>query len=62
MLGDVGGSVLHHPDAQTAAEKHPLLVDFEGRSRLTVSIQGWGFIRLVKESELGDHAPALLDF
>ena len=58
LLGAMGGKILFHRDEKTLPEKHQLLLHFEDDTYLTVSIQGWGFIQIVKKSEIDDHPHA----
>ena len=56
-LGDGGERILYHPDASSFPKKHHLLLQFTDGSGLSVSVQGWGSIRLLHRSELdGDYA------
>lgn len=56
-LGDGGERILYHPDAVCYPKKHHLLLQFADGSGLSVSVQGWGSVRLLHRSEIdGDNA------
>lgn len=57
LLGDMGGRVLYHPAGADLPQKHQLLLHFEDGSALTVTIQMWGGIRLVRQSNLMNEQP-----
>lgn len=58
LLGGMGGKILFHQHENTLPKKHHLLLHFEDETYLTVSIQGWGFIQLLKEFEVDNHRHA----
>jgi formamidopyrimidine-DNA glycosylase len=51
LLGDMGGRVIFHQDADTLPERYHFMLTFEDYTYLTVTIQMWGFIKLLDESE-----------
>jgi formamidopyrimidine-DNA glycosylase len=53
-FGDGGERILYHPDAASFPKKHQLLLQFADGSGLSVSVQGWGSVRLLKRSEIDD--------
>jgi formamidopyrimidine-DNA glycosylase len=54
-LGCGGERILYHTNEKTLPKKHQLLINFQDRTYLTVTVSGWGEVRLLKESELPDH-------
>ncbi|MBD3183572.1 hypothetical protein GF312_14865 [Candidatus Poribacteria bacterium] len=52
LLGDMGGKILFHQNDETIPDKYHLMLHFEDNTYLTVSIQGWGFIKIVEKSEV----------
>ncbi len=54
-LGCGGENILYHKNRTTVPKKHQLLLEFQNGTFLTVTISGWGEIRLLKSSELLDH-------
>ena len=59
LLGDMGGRILFHQNESTLPKKYQLMLNFEDETYLTVTIQMWGFIRLVEEAEVADRRKAL---
>lgn len=51
FLGWMGGRILFHQDESTLPEKYQFMIHFEDNTYLTVTIQMWGFIQLLDESE-----------
>jgi len=56
VLGCMGGRILYHDfrnyqNEDTLPKKYHLMLCFEDQTYLTVTIQMWGFIKLVEESE-----------
>ncbi len=54
VLGCMGGRILFHQNEDTLPKKYHLMLCFEDQTYLTVTIQMWGFIKLVGESEAVD--------
>jgi len=50
-LGEGGERILFHQNEETLSEKHQLLLHFEDDTYLTVSIRGWGVVRVHQQSE-----------
>jgi formamidopyrimidine-DNA glycosylase len=55
VLGGGGERILFHQSEKTLPKKHHLLLHFEGGTHLTVTVQGWGNVLLLRPSELADH-------
>ena len=55
VLGGGGERILFHPRADTLPKKHHLLLHYEDDTYLTVSVQGWGNVLLLHQSELATH-------
>lgn len=51
VLGGGGERILFHPSSATLPKKHQLLLRFDDDTYLTVSVQGWGFVQLLDQSE-----------
>ena len=51
VLGCMGGRILFHQNEDTLPKKYHLMLRFEDDTYLTVTIQMWGFIKLMEESE-----------
>jgi formamidopyrimidine-DNA glycosylase len=60
ILGDMGGRILFHLPGASLPTKHQLLLRFTDDSALTITIQMWGAIRLVKQAELSNEHPLAL--
>jgi len=55
VLGGGGERILFHPSESTLPKKHHLLLHFQDGTYLTVSVQGWGNVLLLHQSELVKH-------
>jgi formamidopyrimidine-DNA glycosylase len=55
VTGCGGERILLHDSEVTLPKKHQLLLEFDGGSFLSVSVQGWGAALLVKRSEADSH-------
>ena len=55
VLGGGGERILFHPSEITLPKKHHLLLHFQDGTYLTVSVQGWGNVLLLRQSELVEH-------
>jgi len=53
-LGGGGGRILFHASEATLPKKHQLLVSFTDGTHLSVTVQGWGSVKLLLRSEIGD--------
>ena len=53
LAGSMGGRILFHQTEETVPKKHHLMLRFQDRTCLTVTIQMWGFLHLVEEKEAG---------
>jgi len=53
VLGGGGERILHHQSDTTLPKKHQLLLRFEDGTWLSVSVQGWGYVQLVDQMEIG---------
>jgi len=58
VLGGGGERILFHQEERTLPKKHHLLLHFQDGTYLTVSVQGWGAVGLLQQSEVGSHALA----
>ncbi len=56
VLGDMGGRLLYHPEGSPLPQKHQLLVEFEDRTSLTLTLQMWGAILLLDPDQLAAHS------
>jgi formamidopyrimidine-DNA glycosylase len=54
-LGCGGERILYHTNEKTLPKKHQLLVNFQDGTALTVTVSGWGEVRLLEQSELANH-------
>jgi len=54
-LGCGGERILYHTSEKTLPKKHQLLFNFQDGTYLTVTISGWGEVRLIEKSELPNH-------
>lgn len=54
-LGCGGERIIYHETMKTIPKKHQLLLHFEDDTHLTVTISGWGEVRLIKAKELDKH-------
>ncbi|MAF12863.1 hypothetical protein CMK11_20630 [Candidatus Poribacteria bacterium] len=46
MFGDMGGRALYHETDATLPEKYHALLRFEDGSAFSITVQGWGFLRV----------------
>jgi formamidopyrimidine-DNA glycosylase len=54
-LGCGGERIQYHASQSTLPKKHQLLMNFVDGSCLTVTVSGWGEVRLLEESDLPNH-------
>ena len=54
-LGCGGEKIIYHKTEKTIPKKHQLLLIFEDETFLSVTISGWGEVRLLKTTELEKH-------
>lgn len=54
-LGCGGEKIIYHETEKTIPKKHQLLLVFEDKTFLTVTISGWGEVRLLKTEQLDQH-------
>ncbi len=54
-LGCGGEQILYHTSEKTLPRKHQLLLNFRDDTYLTVTVSGWGEVRLIKQSEIPNH-------
>jgi formamidopyrimidine-DNA glycosylase len=54
-LGCGGERILYHTNEKTLPKKHQLLFQFRDGTYLTVTISGWGEVRLLEQSEVPNH-------
>ncbi len=54
-LGCGGERILYHTNDETLPRKHQLLFDFHDNTHLTVTVSGWGEVRLLEQSDLPNH-------
>jgi len=54
-LGCGGEKIIYHETEKTIPKKHQLLLMFEDDTFLSVTISGWGEVRLFKTENLGKH-------
>jgi len=59
LFGDMGGRILFHQNESTLPKKYHFMLCFEDETYLTVTIQMWGFIKLVEKSEAANRHKAL---
>jgi formamidopyrimidine-DNA glycosylase len=57
VLGGGGERILFHSDEKTLPKKHQLWLHFEDGTYLTVTVQGWGYVQLLDQSEVANLAP-----
>jgi formamidopyrimidine-DNA glycosylase len=55
VLGGGGERILFHQSESTLPKKHHLLLHYRDGTYLTVTVQGWGNILLLHQSELLEH-------
>ncbi|UCE13016.1 MAG: endonuclease VIII [Candidatus Heimdallarchaeota archaeon] len=54
-LGCGGERILYHKHEKTIPKKHQLLLEFDDQTYLTVTISGWGEVRLLETKDLAKH-------
>jgi formamidopyrimidine-DNA glycosylase len=54
-LGCGGERILYHTSEKTLPIKHQLLFNFKDDTYLTVTVSGWGEVRLLEQSEVPKH-------
>lgn len=54
-LGCGGERILYHTSDATLPRKHQLLFNFQDDTYLTVTISGWGEVRLLEQSDVPNH-------
>jgi formamidopyrimidine-DNA glycosylase len=54
-LGCGGEKIIYHEQEKTLPKKHQLFLEFEDQTYLTVTISGWGEVRLFKTEDLDKH-------
>lgn len=54
-LGLGGERILYHSSEKTLPKKHQLLLNFKDDTYLTVTVSGWGEVRLLEQSEVPKH-------
>jgi formamidopyrimidine-DNA glycosylase len=54
-LGCGGERILYHTSEKTLPKKHQLLFQFQDGTYLTVTISGWGEVRLLEQYEVSNH-------
>jgi formamidopyrimidine-DNA glycosylase len=54
-LGCGGERILYHTTNETLPKKHQLMLDFQDDTYLTVTVSGWGEVRLLEQSSVSDH-------
>ncbi len=57
-FGDLGGRILYHLPGDALPPRYHLRWDFTDGSSLTFNMQMWGFVGLLKRSELASHTYA----
>jgi formamidopyrimidine-DNA glycosylase len=55
VLGGGGERILFHQSESTLPKKHHLLLHYQDDTYLTVTVQGWGNVLLLRQSELVEH-------
>ncbi len=55
VLGGGGERILFHPSESTLPKKHHLWLHYQDGTYLTVTVQGWGNVLLLHQSELVQH-------
>jgi formamidopyrimidine-DNA glycosylase len=55
VLGGGGERILFHQSESTLPKKHHLLLHYQDGTYLTVTVQGWGNVLLLHQSELVEH-------
>jgi len=54
-LGCGGEKIIYHETKETIPKKHQLLLAFEDNTFLSVTVSGWGEVRLLKTEDLENH-------
>ncbi|MFX1316348.1 MAG: DNA-formamidopyrimidine glycosylase family protein [Promethearchaeota archaeon] len=54
-LGCGGERILYHEQDKTIPKKHQLLLEFSDQTYLTVTISGWGEVRLLESENIDKH-------
>ncbi len=54
-LGCGGERILYHTREKTLPKKHQLLFNFEDKTYFTVTVSGWGEVRLMEQSNIPNH-------
>lgn len=54
-LGCGGERILYHKQDKTIPKRHQLLIEFEDQTYLTVTVSGWGEVRLLEAKDLNNH-------
>jgi formamidopyrimidine-DNA glycosylase len=54
-LGCGGERILYHTHEKTLPKKHQLLFNFKDDTYFTVTVSGWGEVRLMEQSDIFDH-------
>lgn len=54
-LGCGGERILYHEQEKSIPKKHQLLIEFDDQTYLTVTISGWGEVRLLELKDLDKH-------
>jgi formamidopyrimidine-DNA glycosylase len=60
-LGCGGERILFHKQGTTIPKKHQLLIEFEDQTYLTVTVSGWGEVRLIESKDLEKHPHIFLE-
>ena len=54
-LGCGGERILYHKQDKTIPKKHQLLIEFIDQTYMTVTISGWGEVRLIESKNISKH-------
>jgi len=54
-LGCGGERILYHTSDETLPKKHQLILNFQDNTYFTVTVSGWGEVRLLEKSDLPNH-------
>jgi len=54
-LGCGGERILYHKQDKTIPKKHQLLIEFKDQTYMTVTISGWGEVRLIESKNIDKH-------
>jgi len=55
LLGEMFGRIQYHPSEGPPPKKFHMLVTFDDESRLSITIQMWGYAQVLTPKELEDH-------